>query len=483
MVNDQGKTRKTKLIYVGNIGIIISIFIFISGLASQDSLGLLLAVSVIWISLVIYNFDRHRFALFSFYITFFAFLLGTAIVGYFDETVSLRFNDGEALLHTYKCLYIALIAVHIGSWFARNTKFRIRKRVYDSKESTNEGYKDNSSIRIASKYFFLFCSVFSIALALEKMAFTLITGSYTLSYINLKSSLPSFFQKIDGMTLYAFFIYLACLPDPKKSKLVFADQFLISILLLIHGQRTPIVMTVLTIAIYIVLYENEIGEPFKYIKKRTYVLALAIFPFLLTFFDFFMAFRDGRTYTFVGLWNSVEHIIASLGGSVNVIGYGYTYSSSFPANKIYSLGGVIDFITKNIFSKLIFGTEVYSGYSAQYALNGNSFSHAITYIVKPTSYLAGYGMGSSYIAEAFHDFGYVGVIIFSFLYGVILQKVGYIKRGKTIRNAVIIMATYFILVAPRSNADSFIAEFFNFSFLLTVAVIYFFSRTVKTSKQ
>lgn len=92
-------------------------------------------------------------------------------------------------------------------------------------------------------------------------------------------------------------------------------------------------------------------------------------------------------------------------------------------------------------------------------------------------------MGSSYIAEAFHDFGYIGVIIFSFVYGVFLQKVSSLKKGKTIRNAVIIMATYFILVAPRSNADSFIAEFFNFSFLLTAAIVYFLSRSIKTNRR
>lgn len=480
MVNRQSNKG---LKYIGNIGLIISIFIFVSGLVSQNSLGLLLSVSVIWTSLVIYNFDRRRFALFSFYITFFAFLLGTAIVGYFDETVSLRFSNEEALLHTYKCLYIALLSAHVGSCFSGKLKFRIGNRPVIKETPQIENYKDNSNIQMASKYVFLFCSLFSIALALEKMAFTIITGSYTSSYINLASSLPSFFQKIDGMTSYAFFIYLACLPDPQRSKLVFADQILISLLLLIHGQRTPIVMTALTIVLYIVLYENEIGEPFKYIRKRTYVLALILFPFLLTFFDFFMAFRDGRTYTFVGLWNSVEHIVASLGGSVNVIGYGYIHDGSFPANKIYSLGGIIDFITKNVFSRLVFGTKVYGGNNALNALNGNSFSHAITYIVRPSSYLTGYGMGSSYIAEAFHDFGYIGVIIFSFVYGVFLQKVSSLKKGKTIRNAVIIMATYFIFVAPRSNADSFIAEFFNFSFLLTAAIVYFLSRSIKTNRR
>ena len=82
MVNRQSNKS---LKYIGNIGLIISIFIFVSGLVSQNALGLLLSVSVIWASLVIYNFDRRRFALFSFYITFFAFLLGTAIVGYFDN--------------------------------------------------------------------------------------------------------------------------------------------------------------------------------------------------------------------------------------------------------------------------------------------------------------------------------------------------------------------------------------------------------------
>ena len=469
-------TDKTNVIRLINLMILpVSLMCFVIGSVFSDEILLLIAVCLAWIYLLIKNFKRSKVTILAFIFSFFAFLLGTAVISQFDRSVALKVSGHETIVHTYCCLYVALFTFNIGTILADRTWFKINS--YDMKNTIND-----IGIQRASKYVFYLAAVVSLLLAGEKCAYTLLTGSYTSSYISFISVFPSIFSKIDGMRSFAFFIFLATLPNPRKAKMVFIIEFMISFLMMIYGQRTGIVLTLLIIFIYCILYENIESKPYSIIKRRNYFWAIILTPFLLVFFDFNMAYRDGRQYEFVGIFQSVEHILASLGGSVNVIGYAYNRAEYLPTGKLYSLGGIIDFFTKNFITRW-FGVEIYTQNSVQHALYGNELSHALTYSVNPTSYLAGYGMGSCYIAETYHDFGYFGISLFSIIYGIILTKANKLRKGNCVSNTIIIISLYSIIVAPRNSADSFLSSFFNFSFLITLAIIWVISKLLIRAKK
>ena len=146
--------------------------------------------------------------------------------------------------------------------------------------------------------------------------------------------------------------------------------------------------------------------------------------------------------------------------------------------------GVIDFITKNVLLRPILGTTIYEGNTIEMALYGNSYGQTITYLGwGPAVYLAGRGMGSCFIAEAFHDIGFLGIVLFSVIYGIVLTKVNKLQKGHWIKNAIILIALYHILYAPRDSAGSFISAFFNYSFIVTILIIYFLSKCLKSRKR
>ena len=452
-----------------------SIPLFFIGLNEKNPQLTSAAVLMAWLFFAMINYSRERVMLFAFSLTFFVFLLGELFVSYFDKT-KLYDEDLKSLLHTYKCLYVSIISIYVGACIGLKIKFKFEEREAPPKPvNANE----IESIRTACKILFLFCAICSLAIAVEKLYNVRLMGSYTATFIEYHSVLPSFVSKMDDMTDMFFFLYLATLPDPRKSKLFFGLKLLIAGLLLLYGMRNVIVLTVLMIALYCIFYEDANGKRYSVIPKWVYGVTALVMPIAFVFFDYVMSIRDGYDYSFGGVFSSLKRIADSLGGSVNVITYGYDFREMVP-DKMYSFGNIKSFLTQNFISRAIWGTEVYQGNTAEMALYGNSFSHTITYLVKRSSYLAGYGMGSCYIAEAFHDFGMAGVIAFNVGYGWILSKFTKMIPNAMMKNTIILMASYNILFAPRSYADGFISCFFNFSFLFALVVLYVMKRAVQT---
>ena len=92
-------------------------------------------------------------------------------------------------------------------------------------------------------------------------------------------------------------------------------------------------------------------------------------------------------------------------------------------------------------------------------------------------------MGSSFIAESYHDMGYIGIMLFSIVYGVILKSANNLKEGHYVKNAIVLISLYHIIYAPRDSAGAFISSYFNFSFIFTLIIIGFVSRIMKPRQQ
>ena len=454
--------------------LVFALIVFVIGLASMNTDWLFWAVITMWLCMLIKNLRRDSFTVLAFLISFFAFLIGALLVKHFDSSVALRFSSDDAMHHTLISLFIALAFVDLGTYIANKVKFK-------TSEIKFPGSGDITRIQKASKSVYIFTAAFAILISIEKCVYVILSGSYTSYYINFSSVLPSFFTRIADMSEFAFFIFLATMPEPRKNKIPFIIFFTTGVLGLLYGQRNQIVMAVIMLGVYFILYENFSGEKYSIIKRKYYFIAAIALPFGMVFLEYFMYARDSLDYSYKGVWESIKHMLISLGGSVNVIGQGYELKGLFPKGHFYSLGGIIDFITKNELLRPILGTKIYQGNTIEMALYGNSYGQTITYLGwGPTVYLAGRGMGSSFIAESYHDMGYIGIMLFSFIYGVILTSANSLKEEHYVKNAIVLISLYHIIYAPRDSAGAFITSYFNFSFIFTLIVIVFASKIVKS---
>ena len=451
---------------------IMTIPFFIIGYFSSDGNIMCVSLLLAWLFLTLLNCSRKRLMVFAFCITFFAFLLGDIAVKQFDGTAF--FSVSGKTIHAYLCLFLSLHFLNLGVLIGER-----RHIDFFSEDLIKDDQKKDiaiNRIRDSARVLYVIFGCCQLATAIEKLALARILGSYTATYINFSSSLPGIIIKLAEMADIAFFIYLATIPNPKKMKIVVSLKVLIGVVLLAYGMRSTIVMTLIIMTVYFILYEEMKGEKYSVIPRKAYIIVLILMPVLLTFLDFLMAYRDGRIYTMDNIWNSAKHMITSLGGSVGVIESGYEYSGSIP-HKIYSLGGIISFFKYNIFSRLLFGAKQYGGNTVEQALHGNSFSNTLTFIVNKDAFLRGFGMGSSYIAEVFHDFGYLGVCVINIIYGYILTQFNKLHINHVWKNTIMIMSSYYIIYAPRAYADSFISCFLNFSFILVMVLIWVITKS------
>lgn len=459
--------KKTVLL---NLLVLVTIPVFGVGYFWLDGNVMCISLLVAWLAFTLKNCSRKRVMVFAFSLTFFSFLLGEITVNQFDRSITVTTSD--QMVHTYLCLFLSIQFVNLGVTWGTKKKSGYSGLVDDELRENTQNIK----FREAARLMYLVFGCCQLASALERLFLVSILGSYTATYINFTSTLPGIVTKLSGMADIAFFLYLATMPNPRNMKLVIGLKITIGLVLLAYGMRNTIVLTVILLATYFILYEEMVGKPYSIIPKRVYVLALFMMPLILTFFDYLMAYRDGRSYTTSNVFDSAKHMITSLGGSVDVIEYGYRYADVIP-DKIYSFGGIIDFFTQNIIARALFGARQYGGNTVEQALYGHSFSNTLTYLVKKDAFLRGYGMGSSYIAEVYHDFGYSGVCLINVIYGKILVQFNRLRVNHILANTIMIMASYYIIYAPRAYADGFLSCFLNFSFIFTFAIAYIWSKS------
>ena len=87
-------------------------------------------------------------------------------------------------------------------------------------------------------------------------------------------------------------------------------------------------------------------------------------------------------------------------------------------------------------------------------------------------------MGSCYIAEVFHDFGYIGIAIVNCIYGWLFANFNYIKYRGPIFMGISLLMMQSLLMAPRAYADGFIGSVLDLSNIEILLLIWLVSKCV-----
>ena len=401
-----------------------------------------------------------------FLLMFYLFLLAA----YVDDQV-FHYSEGVVLFdknitnHIYWCLGISLIFLFIGNYFAKY--WHINK--INSKTSS---LKYDKSVLNVSLILFYICYIPYIITGILHALYSRTMG-YTSLYLDDITILPYPVRLIAYMCPVFFYIFLASLPNKKKAFWPIFFYIIYSIITLFSGQRADFVINIIILIIYLA-FRNKLDINKKWINGKLIVALLVVAPIIAILLNFLGQVRLGQDTHYNSFFDAIFSTLNSQGVSVSVIGYGKEYEKLIP-NKIYSLGGIVEFFKYNPISETLLGTRGFSGQSAGRALNGNLFSHTISYLALPWGYLHGRGLGSCYIAEAYHDFGYLGVAVWSFIYGIIIKGCNSFCDKGVWGRAIILYALYNILMAPRSLADAFISGFLQIQVIIAFFIVWIIS--------
>lgn len=456
------------------ISFVLSIVLFAFGMIINDISILNYAVIFIWINNICFSLEQFydRIFFFAFQITFFTFLMGRTLSGIFLVREDYYNFPNDILVHTEICLYIALFALFAGYCLFR--KVRISHKIRENKlDYESVKYR---VIRRISKYLYWGMLPFSILVIVEKAVYVYVRG-YANYYVDYSSRFPYFVTKFGDICPLAFYIFLATMPPKKEVKIPTIVFVIRAVLLMFTGKRADFIVPILLLGLYFAR-RNEInsgGE--KWLKSKYLRYCVIVLPVVLVVLSSYNTIRfnlseESSNKTF---FESMIGFFDNTGFSVNVISFEKLYEDSIP-DKIYSFGDTTDYLRENMLTQLFFDLPVYKTQTAEKAMYGNNFSQTITYIRSPSYFLSGRGYGSSYIAEAYHDFGYLGIVFWSFLYSFILARV-YSLRGKGIIYVTMaLQALHYILVAPRNMASAFISEYINIYTWIVIGMVFFVAK-------
>lgn len=421
---------------------------------------------------------NHNVFMIAFLISFFTFLMGSEAICLFGWEENKYLFPQKINTHAYTTIVISLMFLFL-SYIITNAYLRKCYPIIREKEDLPMRI---TFIRKVSLFVFYFLVVFKIIVNLSEVLFVRSFG-YSNFYSDYYFQGPSFFIKLADMCTTSFFVFLGTLPTKKECKVPVILYISINLITIFCGRRNDLIVTLLLIFIYYCMRNIMHSGNEVWISRKCLLVLIILSPLVLGILSAISSLRLGTQDNIaVSYFKGINDFFYQQGFSINIIKWGKSLEDSIP-DRIYSLGQTYEFFTSgNFVSRLLFDFQTYSGQTVERALEGHRMSYLLSYLVFPWSYANGYGVGSCYIAEAYHDFGYLGVVIFNSIYGFLFAKFNYIKYRGPFFMAVAFLMMQSLLMAPRAYADGFIGsvlDFSNIEILLFIWLIskYFFKRS------
>lgn len=277
---------------------------------------------------------------------------------------------------------------------------------------------------------------------------------YLNNYLNYTFSTYGVLSPFVDCYKYAVYFYLSVTASYKKAKYVLYAFIIISLIGSLSGGRGEYFPAILTILIYYFRHLN-----FKSIKNSQ-ILLIGLFLIFLS--QFISAYRDGGDLI---INRTIFNFLYDQGNTYLTI-YHSIYSELV---KEYSFIYILSPIYEPILTSLR-AMPAFLGNSIDYVMVTGNLAHILSYSVDPVGYLSGFGLGSSYFAEAYLAGGPIMIILISYLYGrfvVFVCDYRYISRYR----ALLFLTFYpYLLYAGRWNLLGFGASIIP---ILKVLFIYF----------
>lgn len=450
-----------------------SIFILIVSIVGSviKSDKLLIGVFVVWTMIIIYTVTDiyNHIALFFYLISFFVFLIGREIcfLGFGLEryyTYLEPYNRFTFLLLIASLVFVLIGYIYAGSRYKFSLLLVKRNRLEYVSADNLYAHKVYSKV---CKVTFYICYIVSIISTLIQALYVKNSG-YLDSYLSERNTISPIFSYVTAFSSIALCLYLATSPIKKSAIYALILYEIYGVLTMLTGHRYTFIAISMTVIIYVCIRNRIEGG---WVTTKCIIAILIMIPFLIIFLLALDSIRVGGEFKFESWRKSIISFLDQQGGSVNVIKRIFYYKDEIKDLHFTSFDNLRSVLFENAIVRKIFDLKVYSGNSVEHALHGHSLAHRLSYYEYGEMYLQGHGVGSCYIAELYHDFGLIGVMLGSFFYGYVLKKINNIQFENYLGDGILIAMIYYLILAPRGNFDGFIGGVFSLYSVFGIVMI------------
>lgn len=399
---------------------------------------------------------KNEIAYTLFLCSFFIFLQGRFLVNLaVDGELCQEFNS-EITLHIMFSLMLSLIALSVT--YSISSHFSWIGGAENGQTSSRSNDADQNDLELkVSLLLFYGSALFAILSQIDAILFVR-DFTYVEYYLSYSSHLPRVLQVFANMYNPLFLLYLCMYPAKDKVRNPFLVYLLISLLTLAAGDRGGAIQNISILLVYCLWREGN--SEVKWVSRKLLVVVFVLSPLIMALLSLFVHFREGIDVGQMTISAQLQRFLSIAGRSANVLGYAIEYKDWLPLNH-YTFGGLIDYVVYNPISSFFFGTVRPRPQTVEFAMSMHSFDSALSLFVYPQTYFNGHGIGSSYIAEVYHDYGYFGVIAINVVYAILLD--GY-KRflcaGSSCKTMTLLIIRS-LFYAPRGPALIFLTNLLN----------------------
>lgn len=430
----------------------LSFFFWAAGMTLADYNLLLICVLGIWLHNMLYAMEnvKSRLVFLIFHCTFFVFLLSRPTISLY-RGYNWQYSPSQSNF-ALGSMGVSLIMMGVGTWFWENYSFNHEKPL--KKKKSHSEYME--SLRIVSLILYICCIAAYFYSQMDKVIFML-GKDYLAYYTDYVSELPYLVYLLASYMPCALAIYLMTLP-PKRQTFWILSSFLLSeIPVLVFGKRGQLMLNALYILVYYLL-RDFMEDKEKWIGKFEKIILGISVPSIILLLGIVNYTRSGNEVS-LSFGALVEDFFYKQGVSFNVLNIGFAAIPLLPQHKInlYSFGTIVDYITHGTLAQKFFGTSALgTGNNLVKALEGHTFSHNMSYVTRGQDYLDGKGWGSSYLLESYADFGYIGIIVCSFLFGVLFVALMNVIKRQTFGSTIALVCLINLFFTPRAGTTEFL---------------------------
>lgn len=435
------------------------------GFPGRNLSVLMIGSFLIWVGSVFFCLQnlKSRMILLAFEIAMFAFLIVTPVTDILTGSIMWSEYEPASALFAIISIGVSLFFLYVGGILV---ECMIPFQSAEPKNSCAPAGTDPHVFRMVSLCLYLFCMVFFLIQRVDILQF--MQGKiYREYFLDYTPSYPGFVYTLATMMPFALCIHLSTFPKKLPAFLCLLLYVISALPNFLIGMRNPLTLALIFSFLYYALRDQR-SDSQKWIGKAECRLTLAAIPVLLLLFSIMYTARNHQT----GNQNLFLTLISAFSTfcCFDNLCMAHSYLPMMPDTlRWYTIGPIIDNVSRSRIGQLLFHTTPFpAGNNAVRALEGHNFGHMLSYLAIP-EYFQGNGTGTYYIAETYCDFGWLGVILFSFLLGAFLIWFPRGMQKSWLVKSILLISLTNLLMVPRDNATAWLSFLFEVHFWFAVA--------------
>jgi oligosaccharide repeat unit polymerase len=363
-------------------------------------------------------------------------------------------------------VFLSLLFLFFGILIATQmTNKGFSKSIQINNSETNKVF-----LQISSSLLYLVSILSTLILNIEKFLYARST-SYLDYHANFSSRMPFFIKGFSLFSTFAMCLLLATFPSRKKSLIILGLYIFSNIPTFFMGSRNSLVLSVIFSIVYLVM-RGFYDDKANWVGKKEGIVVGALIPPGLIALGAMNYLRADEAVAPKGIFSLIVDFFYKQGTSFDTLSIGHKFMDSLPFSdiKLYTFGPYLDVLKYGVISQKLFGMRsMNEGNNYYRGMASYQFANNLDYVSRWKEFFQGHGFGSSFILESYVDFGYVGVAVFSMIFGIIsILFLYYFRKDKPIISTVILVALISFFFLPRDAALRWSVFILKPSFWLTI---------------